>query len=459
MPEFDFRAVDGFGRPANGRMAGASANEVIARLSQQGLVVQGLDMVGSIVTQTAGRGSLDPIVLGGNDMPPAVDAGIFVGTQVATVVGHSMANRPVSSGVGRGTVQPKMTGFLKDYDQWMLLNQMGTILRAGIGPTQMLEELSQRASLKSKVRRALAEMARMTGTGSALSDAMAVYPEIFPVGVSGSVRAGEAGGYLPDALLHTSQQIQESWKVRRWYLWTSTSIFSTVILLPLIPVFRKGAEGLGATLNNGMGENQDFVGQYLGALKAGMMGWPLVGMILICAFFLLGPYLFGRIGFLGLRHGLAAKMPLVGRRTRLETARELGFHLEKLSVAGISPYRAFGLAAGAIPNKIYRDKLVATAKPWREDATFSQMLPRDLVPDDLVDLIRTGELTGTTSESFQTIQRLAQTDKENTDKILKVKSVVWIMLFVFGISSIIGAVMISQFYGVMWDAIFEGTGW
>ncbi|ARU39744.1 hypothetical protein CCB80_00715 [Armatimonadetes bacterium Uphvl-Ar1] len=245
MPEFDFRAVDGFGRPANGRMAGASANEVIARLSQQGLVVQGLDMVGSVVTQTAGRGSLNPIVLGGSNLPPTVDAGNSIGSQVASVVGQSMANRPVSSGVGGGTVQPKMTGFLKDYDQWMLLNQMGTILRAGIGPTQMLEELSQRASLKSKVRRALAEMARMTGTGSSLSDAMAVYPEIFPVGVSGSVRAGEAGGYLPDALLHTSQQIQDSWKVRRWYLWTSTSIFSTVILLPLIPVFRKGRKDWG----------------------------------------------------------------------------------------------------------------------------------------------------------------------------------------------------------------------
>lgn len=457
MPEFDFRAVDEYGRPANGRMAGATANEIISRLSQQGLVVQGLDMVGTVPVQS-GRGNLNPIVLGGGG-PPQNQS---IGNPVASVVGDAMANRPgvaMASQKVVGLVKPKLTGFLKDYDQWMLLNQMGTILRAGIGPTQMLEELGQRQSLKPKVRRALLEMARMTGQGVALSDAMGVFPEIFPEGVSGSTRAGEAGGYLPDALLSTSLQIQDSWRVRRWYLWTSTSIFSTVVLLPLISVFRQGGEALGASLNNGMGENQDFVGLYLEAMGSAFMGWPLIGFLLICALFILGPYLFGRLGFLKMRHSLAAKLPLVGRRTRLETARELSFHLERLSVAGISPYRAFGLAAGAIPNKLYRDQLVAAARPWREDATFSQMLPRNLVPEDLVDLIRTGELTGTMGDSFATVQRMAQTDKENTDKILKVKSVVWIMLFVFGVSSIIGAVMISQFYGVMWDAIFEGTGW
>jgi general secretion pathway protein F len=471
MPEFDYRAVDGNGNSTSGRMVAGSANDVVARLSQQGLIIQGLQMIsggGVAHTSIPGR-TLQPIVQGGQNAitPPVIHP---MSQNVAQpmrqpmpALNNQVAPQSTNQYQYQGTpailnkVDQKFTGFFKDYDLWMLLSQMGTILRAGISPTQMLEELSHRASIKPKAKRAMADMAKFTGLGHSLADAMAVYPEIFPEGVVGSTRAGEAGGYLPDALQHTSAQIQASWKVRRHYLWTALAIYSTVIMLPMIPVFNGGSEALGRVINGGETTSQAVLDQYFGGFLHALMGWPLVALILMTAAYLFGPYVTGRIWFLPLRHAAAARLPIIGRRTRMESSRELSFHLEHLSVAGISPYRSFGLAAGAVPNKVYRDDLMEAARPMREDMPISQVLPRHLIPDDLVDLVRTGEMTGTTHEAFQQIERLAAGDQANVEAFLKVKAWVWVGLFVFGFSSIIAAVMMSQFYGVMFKAIMEGT--
>lgn len=471
MPEFDYRAVDATGQSTSGRIVAGSANDVVARLSQQGLTIQGLQMVGGGVAPAhiPGR-TLQPIVQGGQSQlnSPVVNPANQMVSQpmrqvmpaVSNVVRASQSGSQYQYQAAPGvlkSVDRKFTGFFKDYDLWMLLSQMGTILRAGISSTQMLEELSNRASIKPKAKRAMAEMAKMTGQGYSLADAMAVYPEIFPDGVVGSTRAGEAGGYLPDALAHTSAQIQASWKVRRHYLWTALAIYSTVILLPMVPVFRGGSEALGRVINGGETTSEAVLDQFFGGFMQALMGWPLVALILMTMVYLFGPYVTGRIWFLPMRHAAAARMPIIGRRTRMESSRELSFHLERLSVAGISPYRSFGLAAGAIPNKVCRDQLEEAARPMREDMPISQVLPRHLIPDDLVDLVRTGEMTGTTHEAFQQIERLAAGDQANVEAFLKVKAWVWVGLFVFGISSIIAAVMMSQFYDVMFKAIMEGT--
>ncbi len=470
MPEFDYRAVDGNGHSTSGRMVAGSANDVVARLSQQGLTIQGLQMLGTAAApaQIPGR-TLQPIVQGGQAQvtPPVIHPSSQTVNQpmrqampaVSNLVSATSGGQYQYQGAPAGLhkLDRKLTGFFKDYDLWMLLSQMGTILRAGIAPTQMLEELSQRTSIKRKAKWAMADMAKFTAQGYSLADAMAVYPEIFPDGVVGSTRAGEAGGYLPDALQHTSAQIQASWKVRRHYLWTALAIYSTVIMLPMIPVFNGGSEALGRSINGGETTSSAVVQQYFQGFLDALMGWPLLGLILITAIYLFGPYITGRIWFLPMRHTASARLPLVGRRTRLESSRELSFHLERLSVAGISPYRSFGLAAAAIPNKVYRDQLMDAARPMREDMPISQVLPRHLIPNDLVDLVRTGEMTGTTHEAFQQIERLAAGDQQNVENFLKVKAWVWVGLFVFGISSIIAAVMMAQFYDVMFKAIMEGT--
>lgn len=448
MPEFDYQAVDAGGRLSTGRMAAASANDVVLRLSQQGLAVQGLNIV-------AGHGGVAPAAVGGQRVTPIVQANSGAGTHSAPVAqySYSQAARPIQ------TTRQKLTGFFKDYDLWMLLNQMGVILRSGISATEMLKELSTRRSIKAKACRAMEDMAKLTAQGMSLSDAMEVYPEIFPDGVVGSVRAGEAGGYLPDALLHTSEQIQASWKVRRHYLWTSLSIFSTVILIPFMPVMHAGSDALGRYINSNNPEGGSPVSMYFDAWFHALMGWPVVGMLAITGLFLFGPYLFGRIWFLPLRHALAAKLPLIGRRTRSESSRELSYHLQRLSIAGVSPYRAFGLAAAAIPNKVYRERMVEYGRPFREDTPLSQIIPRKLMPDEWVDLIRTGELTGTTPDAMQQVERIAQGDQKMMENVLKVKAWVWVGLFVFGVSSIVAALMMRDFYDVMWKAIFEGTGW
>lgn len=455
MPEFDYRAVDSTGQSTNGRMVATSANDVVLRLSQQGLVVQGLQIVSGMGNQVPQGRGITQIVQGGQGaqgLPQVQPIQQQTYSQPVTQTSPQV-NQYATPAARVNTGERKLTGFFKDYDLWMLLSQMGTILRAGISSTEMLHELSNRSSIKGKARRAMEDMAKLTAQGAALSDAMEVYPEIFPDGVVGSVRAGEVGGYLPDALTHTSEQIQASWKLRRAYLWTGLSIFSTVTMIPFIWVIKGMAQSMADGMNSGKTSGYvEGVFQSAGSSMLGLPGFALLAMTIV---FLFGPYVLGRIWFLPMRHKLSASLPLIGRRTRMESSRELSFHLERLSVAGVSAYRSFAYAAAAIPNKVYRDQMVEAGRPFREDASLSQMMPRKLVPDDLVDMVRTGEMTGTTHEAFKQMERLTAGEQDNVEKMLNVKAWVWVVLFVFGVSSLVAAGMMRGFYDVMIPAILD----
>jgi len=438
MPQFEYQAVDSGGRMHGGTMDALNANDAVQRLSSQGLIVQGLNIAG-----TGGRAPVQQISMAA-PAPPVVQT----------------APRPQYTAVSarpKSTRLPKhrYTGFFKDYDLWMLLAQMATILKAGINAHEMLVELSKRHSLKPKAKKALEEMSIWVGAGDSLSDAMSVYPEIFPEGVVGATRAGEVGGYLWEALENTSLQIQASWKLRRVYAWTAFAFWTTILALPIVPVMKSGSLALANSLDGGA--NQDFVGILLGAMRNAVFGAPGIVFLLMTIVWLFGPYVTGRHAFLGMRHRLAASTPILGRRSRMESGRELTFHLERLSASGISPMQSWQLASLAVPNQVFRDQMAHAGKHAREDTPYSELLPRTWIAPAYVDMVRTGEMTGTTPQAFNQIQRLAEGEQKSLEAILKIKAWVWVALFTFGVSAIIMAVIYRDFNQSMIDVILKDT--
>lgn len=412
----------------SGTLNAASANDAVLLLSRQGLNLQSLNAVAAPV----GRG-VQQIIL--DSQSPTSHS------SVAGTVPHANPPKP----------QSRLTGFFKDHDQWMLMAQFGTLLRSGYNPHDMLRELAQRQSLKRKVREALQDMSIWTGHGLPLSDAMAAFPEIFPPGAVGSVRAGEHGGYLAEACLHTSEQIQQSWRLRRTFAWTVLAIWSTLLMIPFIPIMKRGSDALATSIDGG--PDQNFLDIYLHGIGSAFLGVGGVMLVLFLAVWLLGPYITGRRTFLRFRHGLAAHLPLIRHRTRLESARELSFHLERLSEAGNSPLRSFQLAAEAIPNVVHRDLLAAAARNRPENVPYAALIPPNWISPNYMNLIQTGEMTGTTPQAFEQVRRLSESEQKNYEGFLKVKAWVWVILFSFGAGAVVFAVMYRQFYDSMFKAI------
>ncbi len=435
MAQFEYRATDSSGRVQSGTIDAASANDAVAILSRQGLILQSLNTVSPVVV---GRG-LQPIIL--NPTSPSGSSG-----PVGTVSSVAAVRTP------RSTAKPRLTGFFKDHDQWLLMSQFGSILRSGMTPHDMLRELSQRQSLKPKVRHALTQMATWTGQGMPLSDAMAGYPEIFSPGSIGSVRAGEHGGYLAEACTHSSEQIQSGWRLRRVFAWTVLAIWTTLLMIPFIPIMKRGGDALIGAIDGG--PDQDFVGIFLSNLAAGFTGIGGVLLILFLLIWFIGPRITGRLTFLPIRHRLAATMPILKRRTRLESAQELTFHLERLSAAGNSPLRSFQLAAEAVPNVVHRDALVRAGQNRREDVPYSALIPPEWISPDYINLIATGEMTGTAPQAFEQVRRLSEGERQSVESHLKLKAWIWVFLFTMGFGAIIFAVMYRQFY----DSVFRAFG-
>lgn len=438
MPQFEYQAVDSNGRMHSGLLDALNANEAVQRLSSQGLIVQGLNIAG----MATGRAPVQQINLG---VPQVVAAPQSV-QQVQNFQSAARSQSPT-----KGLPRKRYTGFFKDHDQWMLLAQMATILKAGINPHEMLVELSRRHSLKPKVRAALEEMAVWTGAGHSLADAMSVYPEIFPEGAVGATRAGETGGYLWQALENTSMQIQSSWKLRRIYVWVTVAFWTTVLSFPFVPAMKAASMTLAKSIDGG--PSQNFVMIFFEGFKSQVFGLPGFTFLMMTLIWLFGPYITSRHAFMPIRHRLGATLPLIGRRSRSESGRELTYHLERLSSAGLSPMRSWQLAAAAIPNLKYRNEMIRAGANIREDTSYSQLLPATWLSPGFADLIRTGELTGTTPQAFEQVQRLSEGEQKTMEVILKVKAAVWVGIMTIGVGAIIVLLVYRDFNLSMMEGI------
>lgn len=436
MPRYIYEAFDRAGRGISGVEEAFSANDLVRRLSGAGLIVQGVreEVLGSSsVSRLAGS-------------PPVVS---HVGRQA-----HALGLEQSRGGVG-GWVKPgaRPTGFLKDYDLFLALSQMAAISRSGINAGEMMSALSQRESLKPKIRAAMGEVARMVSQGAALADAMEVYPEIFPPGVTGAVRAGEAGGYLPAALERASEQVKGSWGLRRLGSWLGVAVWTTLLQIPLFGALHLGLTRVLHTIND---SRLNGVEEYLSGLRDGIVGWwgvLAVGMLVV---WLLGPYVTGRGWFLGVRHRLGAWAPMLSIRSRRESLGEFSWHAGFLAQAGFSPAKAWSLAADAVPNRVWADRLKTAGAGMRETTSYSEALSRcGAIPREYADLVRTGEMTGTVPQAMGQVVQIVEGENRSLMGFMKASAYIWMVLIGFGVATVIFAVAYRAFYEEAFRVILE----
>lgn len=410
MPLYRYEAIDSSGRLRDGVLDAMTQNELVQRLSSNGLQVRRieLDAGGSSVAVPTHTAQAPPI------QQPSVP---------------SQRSAPsAQSKTSRYRPPRRRTLPLWNKGQSLFFVQLSNLLRAGISVTEALESLASRRS-GGMVKKAAEELARATASGTPLSDAMESYPDMFPPGTVGAVRAGEQGGYLQEACHTLSEQTKATWKISLFF-WPMRGVLALVAFTFLISFVGVGViRGGLTTINTGEASGQAMTDGAMQVLRG-----P-AGIIFAFIFLLIfgTEIYFWTTHSRPLRHRLARVLPFLGKRTRGECLSMFTWHLSSLTRAGISPWQAYQLAADAVPNLDFSKRLKNAVRNPGDQARLSEMLYRSgLVPDEYAAMVETGELTGTTPQALDETSKMTIEDANSAERGLKARAGCWAMLLMFG---------------------------
>ncbi|WP_083393241.1 type II secretion system F family protein [Curtobacterium sp. MMLR14_010] len=205
---FDYRGRDGAGKLVKGRLDAASEGAVVARL--RGMGVSPID----ISEAKAGTGLQTEIKIPGFE-----------------------------KGVG-----------LKDLA--IMARQASTMLSSGLSLLRALTILADQTENK-KLQDILGKVRDDVERGVSLSDAVAKYPVDFPPIMINMIRAGEAGGFLDQAMDSIATNFEKEHKLRSTIKSAMTypvvvlvmSLVAVVVMLVfIVPIFQKMFSGLGGQL-------------------------------------------------------------------------------------------------------------------------------------------------------------------------------------------------------------------
>lgn len=348
MPVFQYTVLNAQGQPERGLLQSATMEAALTKLQEDGKTVKELGLA-------PGSGEL-------TEAPrPAARETDFV-KAVGTAVG------------------PLVT-LVSLADLHFFFRQLASMLSAGINPVQSLETLSRQTG-SPRLRAIITEIKPMLLEGHALSEGMARYPEVFTPLMMSLIRAGETGGFLPDACAQLSEYIKEDIDLRN-LIRKETAYPKVVIALSIVIVLAVNS------ILAMMGKDE-------------RMSSPLTNPAnwLCLAPMIIGIFLFVRIG---LRQedikkkwqAFLLRLPAFGEMVHGFAMAKFGRAFGALYKGGVPIPKAVELSAEACGNEFLRDKMLTITERLKDGEGITQAFAETGAFSPIVlDMTRTGEVTG-----------------------------------------------------------------
>lgn len=337
---------------------------------------------------------------------------------------------------------PRKTPYSKEAEIYFVTSQLASYFKAGIAANRALKEVGDKQR-NPHLKEALHLAAARATEGSNLASTFALYPYLFPRYVVGGIRAGETGGYLPEALQRVADQADSSRKMRRWMVWLGWAV---VGLPPIIPIGKAFFNSVLSTW-----KVQDESG---GTAPVGPALWSgfvqelsspyMIAWLIACVLFVGAVFVWQSMRFRPLRQRMVLGVPAVGKRARSESFANFTWHLANLSHAAISPRQAYLLAADTAPNDHVYEKLMSEGRRMTDQSKLSETLERTgLLPWELSAMVQTGETTGDVAGQLFAGAQSQQEELVQRDRDVKNRVMLWMFLVVF----VIAPVVVIYVYG------------
>lgn len=395
MPVFQYQAVNQEGKTERGLLQGTSLEQAVQSLANKGFQVQEI---------SEAKSSFDPV--NGGEAPPTEE-------------------RPR---IQTELIQP-LTNPVPLTDIHFFFRQLGTMLKAGIGPSAALDTLAKQAK-NAKLSQILLETRDHVIAGRPMSVGLQRYPEVFSPLIVSMVRAGEEGGSLVEQCEQLSEYIQRDIElrnlIRRETAYPKIILGASVFIIfgtnVIISAVRPGAGGIAA---------------------------PVVLWIIFAAA-LIGGFLFARVGMRNpaIRaqfDRFTLKVPGVGGMIHGFAMAKFGRAFGALYRSGLPLGRATQLAADACGNEAIRERIYpiiprmdsgeGIASTWASTGAFSPIV---------LDMASTGEQTG--NMDFMLLKVAEYYEDESTTRSRQAAMVVGVVCFLI-VAAYVGYVVVTFWLG------------
>lgn len=427
-----------------------SADAAIRELGQRGLRVKSIQI---------NRGGNQPSSVAvhqaasGVSSAPVIQSG--VGTTPSSVIVNPPAERNTVNSPRVSAHEMGKLGFLRDSDLGMLFARIANQLRAGINPASTFAEMARTGAVKERFRATFEDVAKRTAEGGSLADAMEAHPQVFPESAVGAIRAGEAGGYLPEAAEVFSEAMLSASRLRRTMFFFNFSVANILITIPFIFVALKGMGAMLEWINDPQGTTGQAFWSGIIEGMIGPFGFLTIGLILGSIF---APRIFGRPQYTTFRHFWGTKVGGAKKRATYESSNLLAFHLAKLGQAGLSPHKSWELAANAVTNRVHAKEFLRAGAQARPETPLSDILIRcQGFPQEHVPLVKTGEQTGTVPNALNQAIEVSRRSMVSAENFFKLRIKVWAGILVLCVGFLLIHIFYRGFYDQMFDIILRDT--
>lgn len=434
MPFFRYSASDPHGQRLEGTLVAADEAEARVILQHRGLP--------------------HAVLMGSNTAAPAPIAAPPVVAQplVSPPIARQATPTPVASPVAptTGVVRTKKG---TDKHRFFLFAQFSRLLKAGINPARAFDEVG-RVTPYEHFKGSFRELSDDATNGRNLSATMERYPDLYPDHVVGMIRAGETGGFLPDAFMTLADQAEEAYKFKRfhWFIW-----YLAPRALVAVPLAFAAIDALIIAYKR----TDTFVSPSVWSVFLEKLIWPYGPIILaIGAAMLLLRWWLSTHRMRRFRHAMGLKMPIYGPRARNESISLFTWTLSKLSRAGISPHRSWQLATEAVPNLEMQARLTEAAARMESNTRLSEVIfGSKLFPDEYAPILSTGELTGDLTGALDQLERVSRTEFEETTRKAKWGSMRIGLVFAIVTSGAVCITLTYGYYHKFYGAVLEDYQW
>lgn len=320
-------------------------------------------------------------------------------------------------------------------DRAVFCRQLATLIEVGIPLLRALHMLAQRTP-HPRLGKATRDVARRIEAGSSLSEALAAHESVYSPLVVNMIRVGESGGILEGSLLRLARIMESKAEINRRVfsalLYPAVAMVVafavvTLIMVKAVPVFSEVYRDVGQELPR----PTQVVIAVSRAMTEGLPIWLPALVAIVVGLGLFGRTPPGRHA----RSWVSIHFPVLRGINRKIAVARFSRTLGGLVTAGVPLIESLGIASETNENLIVGRELAAVRDGVRKGERMTRRLERARVfPPLVVDMISTGEETGTLDRMLEKIADIYDADVDATLR---------------GISTIIEPILIVLLGGVV----------
>jgi type IV pilus assembly protein PilC len=315
--------------------------------------------------------------------------------------------------------------------------QLHLMFTAGLPLLDSLKSIAEQ-SKNPKLRELVEDIGKRVETTGSFSEAIAAHPKVFPPFYLGAVRAGEAGGTLPEMLNHLAESLEKQeelqsemkqaliYPVMIMFVMSAVTGFYAFYLMPKMMVM---VEELGAPV--------PFYTRAIQFVVNGIIAtWiPLVVLIIggVVATFIYGRSESGRYTLSYLR----LKLPLFGAVIQKSVLCSFAHYLSLLLHSGFGLLASLDLVRGTIGNPTIVRSIETMEERISRGESFAGSMRGLSFPGFMVTMIGLGEQTGKVPEQLARINEYFEKDVRRTTKQVLTIMEPLILIVFGGISAVI----------------------